>query len=127
MNGEKLILDTNIILYFLNGDKNVARFVQDFDPVISFITELELLSAPEMSLEQKSLIQEFLIDVTVVKYDDSHKEDVVKVRAGKRLKLRDAIIASLAITMKLPLVTADKALKNVVGLDLIFYDVTADE
>ncbi|MGY3214118.1 PIN domain-containing protein [Mucilaginibacter sp. HD30] len=127
MNGEKVILDTNILLYFLNGDKNVVRFVQDFDPLISFISELELLSAPEMSFEQKSLIQDFLSDVTIVKYDDSHKKDIVKVRAGKRLKLQDAIIASLAITLKLPLITADKALRNVAGLDLIFYDVTADE
>ena len=127
MNGEKIILDTNIILYFLNGDKNVARFINEFDPIISFISELELLSAPEIFAEQRIVVQNFLDDVTIVKYEDDHREDIIKTRSKKRLKLPDSIIASLAITLQLPLVTADKALKNISGLDLIFYDASFHE
>ena len=38
------------------------------------------------------------------------------------LKPVDAIVASTAIRMKLPLATADKAFKKIKDLDLIFYD-----
>jgi len=121
MNGKDIVLDTNILLYFLNGDLNVRQFFNDYNPIISFITELELLSAPEISDNEKLLIAELIKDLTVIKYSDTHKTDIIKVRAKKRLKLPDAIIASLAITLDLPLVTADKALKNIDALNLIFY------
>jgi predicted nucleic acid-binding protein len=121
MNGKDIVLDTNILLYFLNGDFNVRHFFNDYNPIISFITELELLSAPEMSLHEKIFIENLLKDVTVIKYTDEHKEDIIKLRAGRKLKLPDSIIVSLAITLGLPLVTADKALRNIEGLDLVFY------
>src|ERR1700761_9459505 len=107
MSGSDIVIDTNILLYFLGGDKNVAQFLDDYNPIISFVTELEILSAPEISQEGKSLVQDLLKDI--------------KVRSQKKLKLPDAIIASLAITLGLPLVTADKAFKNIESLDLIFY------
>jgi len=121
MNGKDIVLDTNILLYFLNGDINVTRFFTDYNPIISFITELELLSALEISEKEKLLIRDLIKDLTVVNYSEIHKPDIVRVRATKRLKLPDAIIASLAITLDLPLVTADKALRNIDALNLIFY------
>lgn len=121
MSGSAIVIDTNILLYFLGGDINISQFLDDYDPIISFVTELELLSAPEISPNEKSLINDLLKDLTIIKYSDEFKEDIIKVRAQKKLKLPDAIIVSLAVTLGLPLVTADKALKNIEGLDLIFY------
>jgi predicted nucleic acid-binding protein len=121
MNGKEIVLDTNILLYFLNGDVNVRHFFNEYNPIISFVTELELLSASDISHNEKLFVQDLISDLTIVKYSDEHKEDIIKIRAQKKLKLPDAIIASLAITLGLPLVTADKALKNIKELDLIFY------
>jgi predicted nucleic acid-binding protein len=121
MSGSDIVIDTNILLYFLDGDINVSQFLDDYNPIISFVTELELLSAPEISKNEKLIVQDLLKDLTIVKYSDEFKEDIIKVRSQKKLKLPDAIIVSLAITLGLPLVTADKALKNIEGLDLIFY------
>jgi len=123
MNGNEVVLDTNILLYFLNGDVNVRQFFNDYNPIISFITELELLSAPEISPNEKQLIEELIKDLTVIRYTDRHKSDIIKLRSKKRLKLPDAIIASLAMTLNLPLVTADKALRNINDLNLIFYNI----
>ena len=122
MNGKNIVLDTNILLYFLNGDLNVRRFFNDYNPIISFITELELLSAPEISQSEKLLVEGLIENLTVINYAEKYKGDIIKIRAKKKLKLPDAIIASLAITLNLPLVTADKALKNISDLDLIFYE-----
>jgi predicted nucleic acid-binding protein len=127
MSGKNIVLDTNILLYFLGGGINVSPFFDEYNPIISFVTELELLSAPEISPNEKLFIQELLKDLTIIKYSDEHKEDVIKIRSKKKLKLPDAIVVSLAITLGLPLVTADKALKNIEGLDLIFYKIPGNE
>lgn len=127
MSGDRVVIDTNILLYFLDGDLNVSHFLEDYDPIISFVSELELLSAPEISQNEKLLIQDLLKDITIIKYSENHKDDIIKIRSKKKLKLPDAIIVALAITLGLPLVTADKALKNIAGLDLIFYQIPGNE
>ncbi len=43
MNGSKLLLDTNIVLFLLGGDKILAQEVNSKNYYVSFITELELL------------------------------------------------------------------------------------
>jgi len=42
MNGNKLLLDTNIILYLLDGDNTLVNILEGKIPYVSFITELEL-------------------------------------------------------------------------------------
>ena len=127
MSGDRVVIDANILLYFLDGDLNVSHFLEDYDPIISFVSELELLSAPEISQNEKLLIQDLLKDITIIKYSENHKDDIIKIRSKKKLKLPDAIIVALAITLGLPLVTTDKALKNIAGLDLIFYQIPGNE
>jgi predicted nucleic acid-binding protein len=48
MNGSRIFVDTNILLYFLNGDPEVIDMISDKEIFISFITELELLSFPKL-------------------------------------------------------------------------------
>jgi predicted nucleic acid-binding protein len=49
MSGNRLFVDTNILLYFLKGDPEVIEMIYDRNLVISFITELELLAIPNIS------------------------------------------------------------------------------
>jgi predicted nucleic acid-binding protein len=44
MNGNRLFVDTNILLYYLKGNEEVVELISDKDLTLSFITELELLS-----------------------------------------------------------------------------------
>jgi len=44
MSGDKLFLDTNIIIYFLSGDKTLAELIDEKMIYVSFVTQLELLS-----------------------------------------------------------------------------------
>jgi predicted nucleic acid-binding protein len=73
MNGNDILLDTNILLYFLNGDINVRKFFFEYNPVISFITELEILSSPDLSDNDKLNIQHLLSEVTILTYSDKYK------------------------------------------------------
>ncbi|MEJ7672980.1 MAG: hypothetical protein WKF59_09765 [Chitinophagaceae bacterium] len=45
-----ILADTNIIIYMLEGDETIARLFDDNKIAISFITELELLTAKEYTL-----------------------------------------------------------------------------
>jgi len=38
MNGSKLLVDTNIVLYFLQGNDDIARLFSDSALTVSFIT-----------------------------------------------------------------------------------------
>ncbi len=53
MNGNKLFVDTNIVLYFLKGDPEVVDLISDKELVISVITEIELVSFPGITAENK--------------------------------------------------------------------------
>ena len=43
MSGKEILVDTNIILYLLNGSDTLEKVLQGKDVYISFITELELI------------------------------------------------------------------------------------
>ena len=59
MSGNKLIVDTNIVLYFLKGNPDIIWFFADYFIGISFITELELLSLSTISPDDEQTIQAF--------------------------------------------------------------------
>lgn len=40
MNGSNLLLDTNVVLYLLNGDTVLESYLQDKNFYLSFINEL---------------------------------------------------------------------------------------
>lgn len=43
MSGNKFLIDTNIALYLLSGNKTIANILDGADLYLSFISELELL------------------------------------------------------------------------------------
>ena len=43
MNGNNILLDTNIVLYLLNGEETLIPLLEEKNLFLSFITQLELL------------------------------------------------------------------------------------
>ena len=60
MSGNKLLLDTNILLYLLNWDGDIVEILDGKDLYISFITELELLSFHNLNKNAEQKIKELL-------------------------------------------------------------------
>ncbi len=60
MSGNDLFLDTNIILYLLNGDTTLADLLDQKRWYLSFITELELLGYNKLTLKDRKIIEELL-------------------------------------------------------------------
>lgn len=63
----------------------------------------------------------FIQSVTVLGMDDIIKHNTIEIRKLKRLKIPDAIIAASALSNKLSLVTADKALLKIEELKVVSY------
>ncbi|MDZ7742765.1 MAG: PIN domain-containing protein [Bacteroidota bacterium] len=97
MNGDQLFLDTNIILYFLNGDKSLLPNLEEKQLFISFITQMELLSFKEITKKEINLIEGFLTNCLIIEMSLRIKENAIFVRRKYGLKLPDAIIAGSSI------------------------------
>lgn len=60
MSGESLVLDTNVALFLLRGDRSAADAISGQRVVISFITYMELLSKPGMSRAETKAVTAFV-------------------------------------------------------------------
>jgi len=124
MNGNQLFIDTNIILYYLNGDTTLLPVLEDKQLFISFITQLELLSFKEITQPEIKMIEGFLKHCTIIEMSSMVKENTILLRRKYGLKLPDAIIAGSSLYLNVPLFTADKGLSKIKEIDLIYYQFT---
>jgi len=123
MNGNSIFLDTNILLYLLNGDDTISILLKDRTIVISFISEMELLSFKNLSAKEEKIIQELISTCTVVSIEEDIKIKAIEIKRTYNLKLPDAIVAATSQIFNLPILTADKDYKKVKDLNLVFYEV----
>ncbi len=121
MSGNKFLLDTNIVLYLLGGNKQLAAFLMRADVYISIITEIELLAFPGIKASEMTRINQFLQTITIVPLRQDIKETTIDVRRNAKLKLPDSIIAATAKALALPLITSDKGFERVDGIILLDY------
>jgi predicted nucleic acid-binding protein len=122
MSGNKIFVDTNILIYFLQGELEVIEMIGDKDVAISFITELELLSFPELSKESEQVIGNLLKDCTIIELNRKIKDLTIEFRKKTKLKIPDSIVAASAYYMNLPLLTADKQMRTIDEVDVIIYE-----
>lgn len=121
MNGSKLFLDTNVIIYFLSGDRTLADLIDCKTIHVSFITQLELLSYHDISHEEESRISNFLSDCVITDINASIKKSVIDLRKVYQLKLPDSIIIASALYLDLPVVTSDKVFSKIEELETVYY------
>jgi len=122
MSGNKIALDTNIILYLLAGDETVSSFLQDKEAFISVVTELELIGYPDISAKELSRIKDFLNDCTIINISEEIKASYTEIRKRYRLKLGDAVAAATALSLDIPFITADHHFKKIEQLQLTLYN-----
>ena len=122
MSGNKIFVDTNILIYFLKGEQEVIEIIGDKDVIISFVTELELLSFPELTGESEQIITDLLKDCTIIELNRKIKDLTIEFRKKTKLKIPDSIVAASAYYLNLPLLTADKQMRRIEEVDVIIYE-----
>ncbi len=122
MNGNKLLLDTNAVLYVLSGDETLAKFLNGKELYLSVITELELLSFKKLTNKETKIINTLLSELVIVNITEEIKKHTIQIRKNSSLKLPDCIIAATSTALAIPLISADKQLSNLKGLNIILYE-----
>lgn len=124
MSGNNIVLDTNIILYLLEGDDILVQYLRDKTFYLSLINEIELVGFKGFTEDEEIAIGFFLDECLIVEINQGIKDITIKLRRKYALKLPDAIVAATAIFLGVPLISADKHFDRVDELTFILYKPT---
>jgi predicted nucleic acid-binding protein len=64
MSGDRIVVDTSLIINLFNGVNEVQELITDRDLFVSIISEIEVLSFPNITPEDLGLLKEFLSQCT---------------------------------------------------------------
>ena len=119
---EKYLLDTNILIYYLNNDKKAIEFVDNNlqKCAISTITYLEILVYPYDEEEDKK-VRDFLELFTIYEIDREIINIAIKTYRNKKVKMADNLIGSTAKLHNLILVTRN--IDDFKNMELDIFDI----
>lgn len=101
----KAVIDTNVLIDYLNGHDAAAEEIARYrEPIISRISWLEVLAGARPGQEEHA-IRTFLRIFSLRELDDAVAEEAVDVRRRLRLRMPDAIILATARVIGCLLVT----------------------
>ena len=125
---DKLLLDTNIIIYYFNGiitDSRIDKILKEsFN--ISIITKIEFLSWQKLR-EDKRLEKEalaFISHANIYELTDEVANKVIDIRQQYKVKTPDAIIGATALVHGFDIVTNN--VDDFKNLDLEIVSVGVD-
>jgi len=121
MSGNNILLDTNIVLYLLNGEDTLIPLLEERNLFISFITQLELLGAKYLKPGDVQQIKQFISECTVIDITPGIKEFAISIRQKYTIKLPDCIILATSLWLNMPLISADHDFSKIDIADLIYF------
>lgn len=118
-----MILDSNILIGYLNGDERIIATLQSWRIsgsvlFISSTSAIEVLSLSTLTQADTLAIEHFLNDFIIIPVDMHIATTAGALRRTYRLSVPDAAIVATAIINNLPLVTRDKKMRSVHGVML---------
>lgn len=121
-NGVNLLIDSNILIYWLNGNLSAAEILTENYIHYSIITEIEVKGHISfISNNQKSSLQRVLNRFTKIQLSEEIKDRAIEYKIEYNLKTPDAIIAATARHLKIPLITADKKILQVENIITVLF------
>ncbi len=111
------LIDTNIIIYYLNGEEIVVRWINQYREhlFLSVISKIEVLSFP-YNQEEEEVVSQFLDQFILLNLNENIVNQTIQIRRSHRRKTPDAIIAATAITENLVLCTRN--IRDFINLEL---------
>ena len=123
MNGIEYLIDTNILIYIIQGKPEVEYFASEGKLAVSYITEMETLGKYMIPTAEKQVISGFLSRCYIIEMTTQIKQLAINIKQQTRMKLPDAIIAATAMENKLLLVTADSDFERIADLNLLLMSI----
>ena len=109
MSDDRLLVDTNIIIFVFEGNSKAMRRLVGRPLTISVLTRMELYAVPGITKDRTVWVDGFLSHCEEVPLLRAVQDEAVRIRRAYRLEMVDSIIAATAIIKALPFLTADKA------------------
>ena len=102
----KYLLDSNIIIYYLQGNETINSFFKNHkeSSLISLITYYEVLNF-DFNMEEEMIVKKFLDEFTIVNLSKEIIHKALENRKIKRIKMADNFILSTAQLLQLHIVT----------------------
>ena len=119
MNGDRIVVDTSLIINLFNGIEEVRELITDRNLFVSIISEIEVLSFTNITTKESGLLRNFLSECYIVDIEPAIKEITIDIRSRFKIKLPDAVIAATAIYFDLTLFTMDKGFTKITDLKVV--------
>ena len=123
MSGDRIVVDTSLIINLFNGVNEVQELITGRDLFVSIISEIEVLSFPNITPKDLGLLKDFLSHCYIVDIEPAIKDITISIRSKLKIKLPDAVIAATSIYYDLPLFTMDKGFKRIPDLQAVILSI----
>ena len=117
MSGIKIILDTNALILYLQGNLLIQFDIRDTG--ISIITKIEYLVNPAIGVKDIHLfnmLEEYISIFYLSEKEEAVFKETIKIRKKYKLKLPDVLIAATAMVNNATLLIADNAFSKIYDL-----------
>ncbi|MDR2200273.1 MAG: type II toxin-antitoxin system VapC family toxin [Deltaproteobacteria bacterium] len=107
------ILDTNILIDLLAGTLDMRNIKKNFPKYIayaSFMTRVELLSYPKITVDQENTIEQLFKVIKLIPYNEDIENSAILLRRKFNIKIPDAFIVATALAHNAILITNDSKL-----------------
>ena len=108
----KYVLDTNILIYLLQG-RLASGLPCEGAYYVSVISEIEILAYPDITPDEELNAKRLLQHLTSLEISPEIKEETIRLRKQYRVKLPDALIAATVLDIEGILLTNDLRLANI--------------
>jgi len=115
--GSLAVLDTNAIIYLVNGQLRSPLPLKRF--LVSVITRIELLGWKDLGPVEEAAIRKVLGEVREVGLEEAMILQAIELRRSTSLRVPDAIVAATAIVTGADLISLDRTFIGVPGLNLL--------
>ncbi|GHU55134.1 hypothetical protein FACS189411_03030 [Bacteroidia bacterium] len=122
MSGIRILCDTNPLIYLLDGNRDIADFLNNKQIYVSVITELELFGKKNLSKQDSQIIEALLESCFIIDINQEIKQTYKELKQKYSVRLPDAIVAATSIYLDMPLLTFDQSFKDISELQLILWE-----
>jgi predicted nucleic acid-binding protein len=108
MSGNKILLDSNVIISISKNKIDIDRLLHDFDIfIVSIITYMEVLGYEFKNVSERKIIEDLFELIEIRETDILIAKEVIEYRKLRKIKLPDAIILGTAKLQKCGVLTDD--------------------
>lgn len=125
MSGNRYLLDTNAVISIVNGNEQLITLLESSSFVaFSIISIIEFLAYSNLTEKDITVFEKMVEESSVINLRNTDKElinTITSIRKSHKIKLPDAILAATAIHYQCQIISNDKELKKITGLQILSF------